>query len=215
MVAMVVVANALGCTGGPTSPATSITSLQVTCPISVMPIGQPAFCFAFAYSGSQKSTVTTSASWSSSDTSVASLGPAPGEFNGNSAGQVTVSATYLGKSGATTIAFVAQDFIQVVAAASQGAFHVGNTVTMTLQGDYGIASADSGQLVFVVTDQTGTLVSTITQTKQKGGGSFLISNTLAISATTTQLCQQMSLQVGSSTLSAVLGDNIRCVAVGS
>ena len=48
-----------------------------------------------------------------------------------------------------------EDVLRATAAAYQGCFRVGTNTTMWLQGFYGVASADSGTLTLVITDQTG------------------------------------------------------------
>jgi hypothetical protein len=70
-----------------------------------------------------------------------------------------------------------------------------------LQGFYGVASADSGFLTLVVTDQNGATVST-TQPKleTKGGDSFVLSTTFTIPVGATMVCRAAVLQIGSLTL---------------
>jgi hypothetical protein len=52
---------------------------------------------------------------------------------------------------------IAEDAIRVRSAAEQGSLLRGTTVTMVLQGYYSVASADSGQLSLLITDQDGTV----------------------------------------------------------
>lgn len=104
----------------------------------------------------------------------------------------------------------AQDFVQVTSYATQGAYTVGSTLTVTQEDYYGVASADSGQLTIVITDQNGAVIgSSAPQTKSRGGGSFVIPSTFLIPAGTTQFCRGATLQVGGTTFSASGG----CTAV--
>ena len=79
---------------------------------------------------------------------------------GKSDGQATLTATYSGQSVSAPLTVHLQDVLRASAAAYQGSFKVGTTATLWLQGFYGVASADSGTLTLVITDQTGATVST-------------------------------------------------------
>ena len=108
--------------------------------------------------------------WTSSDSTVASFGNI-GLLTGRSAGEVQVTATYLGRSVAAQV--IVQAINALVADASVtggGTFRVGTSMSMSLIGYYGVASAESGLLSIVVTDQDGSVVSASTpQTVTKGG----------------------------------------------
>jgi hypothetical protein len=94
-----------------------------------------------------------------------------------------------------------QDVLRVTAAAYQGSFKVGTDVTLWLQGFYGVASADTGTLTLVITDQTGATVSTSAPlTVPHGGDRYLISTTFMLPPGTTRVCRAGVLQIGSTTL---------------
>jgi hypothetical protein len=86
---------------------------------------------------------------------------------------------------------------------------------MWLQGFYGVASADSGRLTLVITDQAGATISTSAPlTVPHGGARFLLSTSFTLSAGTTRVCRTGVLQIGSTTLTAVPDVSLMpCVAV--
>jgi hypothetical protein len=97
-----------------------------------------------------------------------------------------------------------QDVLRATAAAYQGSFRVGTSATLWLQGFYGVASADSGTLTLVITDQTGETVSTSPPlTVPHGGDRYLISTTFTLAPGTTRVCRTGVLQIGSATLTVV------------
>jgi hypothetical protein len=215
--AVVVATNALACSGGLTSPSltASTARFQVSCAASVIFVGQIDVCAAVAYltNGLPQVVSATGAVWSSSNPAIASFQVTNGPVvTGLSAGQVTISATYQGVSGTTQLSVQAQDFVQATSYATQGAYKIGSTLTVTQEGCYGVASADSGQLTIVITDQNGAVIgSSAPQTKSRGGGSFVIPATFVIPAGTTQFCRGATLQVGGTTVMASGG----CTAVTS
>jgi hypothetical protein len=191
---------AWGCGSQATAPTQPPISggFNITCPASVF-VGQTLPCVAVV------GTTFVFAIWSSSDPSVASFGNI-GSLTGKSAGQVQVTATYLGSSLSAQVGVQAQDIVQADASATGGgSFRVGSTVSMTLIGFYGVASADSGLLNMVITDQGGGVVSaTPLQVVPRGGNSFVITATFVIPAGTTQMCRAAVLQIGSVTLTATV-----------
>ncbi len=86
---------------------------------------------------------------------------------------------------------------------------------LALVGYYGVASADNGQISLVITDQTGTVVSTSTpMTVPKGGNFFDVSSTFTIPPNTTQVCRVAVLQIGATSLTADGGSGLRpCLPV--
>lgn len=97
-----------------------------------------------------------------------------------------------------------QDVLRATAAAYQGSFKLGTSATLWLQGFYGVASADSGTLTLVITDQTDATVSTSAPlTVPHGGDRYLISTTFTLPPGTTRVCRTGVLQIGSTTLTVV------------
>jgi hypothetical protein len=182
---------------GPSGPGTVVLGFDVVCPASIF-VGQTGFCFAL-----RKGTQTgLDATWASSDPSVASFGPI-GSLKGRSAGQIVATATYQGRSESASVSVKAEDVLRVSSAVFQGIFKVGNTVMMGVGGFYGVASAESGLLNLVVTDQNDVSVSASEpQIVARGGDSLVISHTFTIPAGTTRLCRTAVLQIGSLTLTA-------------
>ncbi len=152
--------------------------------------------------------VSIDAVWMSSDPNiVTSLGT--GAFVAKSGGQATLTTTYSGQSASALLTVHLQDGLRVSAAAYQGSFKVGTTATVWLQGGYGVASADSGTLTLVVTDQTGATVSTSAPlTVPRGGDRYIISTAFTIPAGGTRVCRTGVLQIGSTRLTVVPNDSL-------
>ena len=195
---------ASACGGGvPTAPSAPSpgTRLALTCDAPTLLAGDFVVC---------KATValvnvglSTSAVWTSSDPNIAtSLGV--GLFMGKSDGQATLTVTYSGQSVSAPLTVHLQDVLRAEAAAYGGTFKVGTTATLWLQGFYGVASADSGTLTLVVTDQTGATVSTSEPlTVPHGADRYLISTAFTLPPGTTSVCRTGVLQIGSTTLTVV------------
>lgn len=172
-------------------------SFDTVCPATLL-VGQTGFCFALI-KGTQTGLAAT---WSSSNPGVASFGAA-GALKGLSAGQVVVTGSYQGRSASASVSVQAEDVLRVSASTLQGLFKVGNTVMMGVVGFYGVASADSGQLNLVVTDQNGAVVSASElQMVLKGGDTFVIHHTFTLPVNTTRVCRTAVLQIGSVKLTA-------------
>jgi hypothetical protein len=147
--------------------------------------------------------VSTIAVWTSSNPNIATS-RGIGLFLGKSDGQATLTATYSGQSVSALLTVRLQDVIRATASASQGSFKVGTTVTLWLQGFYGVASADSGTLRLIITDQTGATISTSEPlTVPRGGDRYIISTTFTLPPGTTRVCQTGVLHIGSATLTVV------------
>jgi hypothetical protein len=203
-------AAALGATacgsGGAASPlapggSTSgdIVSLDVSCPASLL-IGEKAPCGAVARLRSgQTPVVSFDATWSSTRPDLVAV-DAMGLANGRSAGEAVVSASYRGQQGTASIAVIEMDALRIKAAAEQGEFRPGTTVTMWLQGYYSVASAETGRLSLRITDQTGTITATAPSIVARGGDFFLISSTFIVPRTSTEVCRTAVLEVGPVTI---------------
>jgi hypothetical protein len=144
-----------------------------------------------------------SAEWTSSDPNIAaSLGI--GLFVGKSEGQATLTARYSGESVSAPLTVHLQDVLRATASSTQGTFGVGTTATMWLQGFYGVASANSGTLTLVITDQAGATISTSTPlVVPRGGDRYIISATFTVPPGTTRVCRAGALLIGSTTLTVV------------
>jgi hypothetical protein len=116
--------------------------------------------------------------------------------------------------GQAPIAVRAEDALRVTAAAEQGPFRPGVTVTMWLIGMYAVASADEGRLSLRVADQAGTVASSPPQSVARGGDSFVLSVTFQVPARSTQLCRTVVLEIGAATFVEPRADStFRCVTV--
>jgi hypothetical protein len=97
-----------------------------------------------------------------------------------------------------------QDVLRATASASQGTFRVGTIATLWLQGFYGVASADSGTLTLVITDQAGAIVSTSAPLAvPRGGDRYLLSTTFTLAPGTTRVCRAGMLVIGATRLTVV------------
>jgi len=204
--AAVVVSAGSACGGegdrGPTSPSgpDDLLSFEVSCPESLL-IGQRASCVAVARLRSgQTPLVSPEAAWSSTHPEVVTV-DATGSVTGRSSGQAVVSASYRSRTASAPVAVAAQDALRIQAAAEQGDFRPGSTVTMFLQGYYAVASASTGQLSLQISDQNGPITRTPSQAVQQGGDFFLLSSTFVIPQSSTEVCRTAVLEVGPVTVS--------------
>ncbi len=170
----------------------------MVCVPATLFVGQTGFCYALV-TGTQTGLAAT---WTSSDPSIASFGPA-GSLKGRSAGQIAATGTYQGRAESASVLVQAEDVLRVSAGGYQGFFRVGSTLTIYVAGFYGVASADSGLLNLVVTDQNDAVVSASEpQIVAKGGDTLVIFHTLTIPVGTTRLCRTAVLQIGAVTLTS-------------
>lgn len=197
--AMLSMASACG-SGPATAPTPSPgTGLALTCSVPTLLAGDLVVCILTAASVN----VSTTAVWTSSDPAIASS-QGSGLFLGRAEGQATITATYSGQSVTAPLTVHLEDVLRATASASQGTFRVGTIATLWLQGFYGVASADSGTLTLVVTDQAGAIVSTSAPlTVARGGDRYLISATFTLAPGTTRVCRAGLLVIGSTRLTAV------------
>jgi hypothetical protein len=204
MIVVAALSGAVACNSpSPTAPGAppTVTSLALTCSPQTALAGQYIFCTATA----KGSTVLLNpdVTWSSSVPDVlVSLGI--GGFIGKSDVQGTVTAAYQEHTASAQVTVTLQDALQATASASQGTWKVGTTATMWLQGFYGVASADSGSLTLVVSDQNGAIVSSSTPlTVLHGGDRYLLSTTFTLPPGTTRVCRTVVLQIGATTLTVI------------
>ena len=198
-----VTACASGDSAAPTSPGggstSDIVALDVSCPASLL-IGEKGPCTAVARLRSgQTPLVSFDAAWSSTRPEMVAV-DAMGVVSGQSAGQAVVSASYRGREATAPILVTAEDALRIRAAADQGDFRPGTTVTMWLQGYYSVASAETGRLRLRISDEAGTITTTPPLTVGKGGDFFLLSSTFVVPQSSVQVCRTAILEVGSATI---------------
>jgi hypothetical protein len=183
--------------GGGSTGGAEVVALEVACPTSLL-IGQRGPCVAVAHLRSGQ-TLLSQPTWSSTRPEVVTV-DALGVVNGRSAGQAVISASYGGREGTALVSVTAEDALRITAAAEQGVFRPGATVTMWLQGYYSVDSAETGRLSLRITDQAGTITTTSPLTVSKGGDFFLLSSTFVVPDASTQVCRTAILEVGSVTI---------------
>jgi hypothetical protein len=191
-----------------------VVSLDLSCPTSLL-IGEKGPCIAVARMRSgQAPIVSFDAVWTSTRPDLVTV-DALGVVNGRSAGQAAVSALFRGKDATASIVVTAEDAVRVTAAAEQGEFRPGATVTMYLQGYYSVASADTGRLSLRITDQAGVVTTTAPSTVARGGDFFLLSTTFVVPQSSTRVCRTAVLEVGSVTIAEPQSDAsaLRCIPV--
>lgn len=195
----------------PTAPSPG-TTVVLVCSAAIILAGDSVVCR--ASSGPVNVGLSTSAVWTSSHPNIATSVGA-GLFIGKSDGQATLTVTYSGQSASSPLTVHLQDVLRETSAALQGSFRVGTTATMWSQGFYGVASADSGTLTLVITDQTGATLSTSAPlVVPHGGDKYIISTTFTLPPGTTRVCRTGVLQIGSATLTVVPEESlVPCVAV--
>ncbi len=177
--AAVAVLGAAACGGGasgvPTAPGggpggTEILALDLSCQSSLL-IGEKVPCVALARLRSgQTPVVSFEATWGSTRPDLVGV-DALGVIAGRAAGEAIVTASYRGRDATARIVVTAEDALRIKAAAAQGDFRPGSTVTMWLQGYYSVASADTGRLSLRISDPTGTITTTSPMIVAKGGTS--------------------------------------------
>jgi hypothetical protein len=180
--------------GSPPGGGTDIMALDLSCPASLL-IGEKGPCLAVARLGSgQTPVVSFDATWSSTRPDLVGV-DALGVVAGRAAGQAVVTASYRGRDATVPIVVTAEDAVRLRAAAEQGDFRSGSTVTMWLQGYYSVASAETGRLSLRISDQTGTIATTSPVTVAKGGDFFLLSSTFVVPQNSAQVCRAAILEV--------------------
>lgn len=175
--------------------------LALTCSASDILAGEMVVCRAAI--GPANVGLHPAAVWTSSDPSVARP-EGIGLFTGRATGQVALTASYSGETVSAPLTVVLRDMVDVGAGAYQGTFRVGTTATLYLQGGYGVASADSGTLTLVVTNQTGATIHTSAPlVLPHGGDRYIISTTLTLPPGASRVCRKAVLRIGSTTVTAV------------
>jgi len=154
------------------------------------------------------------ATWSSTRLDIVVV-DAMGVVAGRAAGQTVVTASYRGRDATAQIVVTAEDALRIKAAADQGDFRPGSTVTMWLQGYYSVASAETGGLSLRIIDQTGTITTTSPVTVAKGGDFFLLSSTFIVPQNSTQVCRTAILEVASVTIAEPQSNasGLRCISI--
>lgn len=203
--AAVAVLGAAACGSGasvvPTSPGggTDIRALDLSCPASLL-IGEKGPCLAVARLNSgQTPVVSFETTWSSTRPDLVDV-DALGVVAGRAAGEAVVTASYRGRDASAAIVVTAEDALRIKAAAQQGDFRPGSTVTMWLQGYYSVASAETGRLSLRISDPTGTITTTSPISVAKGGDFFLLSSTFVVPQNSAQVCRTAILEVASITI---------------
>jgi hypothetical protein len=212
--------TACGDAPAPTSPTgtpgggTDLLSVEVSCQSSLL-IGERNPCIAVArFRSGQAPLVSFDATWSSSRPDIVAV-DSQGVAKGVSAGQALITASYRGRDANASVAVTAEDALRIRAAAQQGEFKPGTTVTMWLQGYYSVASAETGRLSLRINDQSGTIATTVPSIVSKGGDFFLLSSTFVVPQTSTQVCRMAILEVGSMTIAEPQANvsELSCVTV--
>jgi hypothetical protein len=154
------------------------------------------------------------AAWSSANADVVMVDTL-GVVNGRAAGIAVISASYRGREGRVSVSVIEEDAVRVTAAAEQGDFRAGTTVTMWLQGYYSVASAQGGRLSLRITDQVRTITTTQPLAVAKGGDFFLLSSTFAVPQDATQVCRTAILEVGSVVIAEPPSNDsgLRCISI--
>jgi hypothetical protein len=199
LLAALAIATACG-SGAPTAPGPSSSShrLLVSCSAPSILAGDIVICLASRDGVALGSTVT----WTSSDPSVAAH-QGIGIFLGKKDGQVTLTASDSGQTASAALSVQLQDVLRATAAAYQGPFAVGSTVTLTLQGFYGVASADSGTLMLLINDQTGNTIAASSLIVPHGGDRYLLEIRFTLRPGTTRICRSGVLRIGPTTLTVI------------
>jgi hypothetical protein len=184
----------------------------VFCPTTLL-VGQRGPCVAISRHGSGQAPAF-DATWSSTRPELVAV-DALGVVSGRSAGQAVITASDGGRQGSAVVSVIAEDALRIEAAADQGDFRPGNTVTMWLQGYYSVASADSGRLSLRITDQTGTIATTAPRIVLRGGDFFLLSTTFVVPQNSSEVCRTAILEIGPVTIAEPTSNEsgLRCLPI--
>jgi len=200
--------------GRPPGGGTDIMALDLSCPPSLL-IGEKGPCLAVArLSSGQTPVVSFEATWSSTRPDLVDV-DALGVVAGREAGEAVVTASYRGRHATAAIVVTAEDALRIKAAAEQGDFRPGSTVTMWLQGYYSVASAETGRLSLRISDPTGTITTTAPASVAKGGDFFLLSSTFVVPQNAAQVCRTAILEVASITIAELQSNasGLWCISV--
>jgi hypothetical protein len=155
------------------------------------------------------------ATWSSTRPEVTAV-DGFGILTGRAAGQAMISASFRGRQASVLVSVTEEDGLRVGAAAEQGQFRPGTNVTMTLLGNYSLASAETGRLSLRITDQSSSIVTTTSPlTVAKGGDSFILSSTFVVPGSATQVCRTAVLEIGGTVFSEPKNNDagLWCIAI--
>ena len=186
---------------GPNLGSDQLIGVEIRCLPSLL-VGERTPCAAAAQFRSGRYpdiSVDAETQWSSSRPDIVAL-ETHGLVRGVTAGESTITVRYRGLTATAQVEVKFEDALRIYAAAEQGQFRPGDTVTMWLQGNYSVASADSGQLRLEIHDQDG-MVALEPKTVSRGGDFFLMSVTFAVPQTSVELCRTGALEIGSTRIS--------------
>lgn len=198
---------------GPTNGATEPRRLHVGCQATIF-VGEQAPCTAAVVQGESQTYSTMAATWSSLQPDILDI-DAPGVVRGRAPGTAGVLAKHQGLEGVAQVSVVFEDGLRVTGAAEQGDFRVGAQVTLFIQGVYSVASAPSGRLELLITNQDGLAVAAGDQRTVTGTDAFVVSMTFRVPDGATRLCRQARLRVGSTSFVEPTGSALasNCVPV--
>jgi len=172
----------------------------VTCQGTLL-IGEREPCVALAsYSSGRLPVVSFESTWSTSRPDVVTIDNL-GLSTGKAGGEATIAAVYQGRQATAVIVVTEEDALHISSGqGEQGTFTPGSTVTMWLQGYYSVASAAGGKLSLRISDQNGTVATTIPLGVHRGGDFFLLSSTFVVPDTSVEVCRTAILEVGTVTI---------------
>lgn len=221
LVAVLAVCATGACSHSPTAPSagtgvsgSEVLSLELSCQNSLI-VGEQTPCIAVARLRSGGTPlVSPLATWSTTQPSVVAV-DAIGTLTGRASGQAAVTATYQGHSAQAIVSVTFEDALRIKAAADQGEFRAGTTVTMFLQGCYSVSSEDVARLSLRISDQNGIVTQTLPMSVARGGDFFLLSSTFVVPQASTQVCRAAILEVGGATISAPdpAGSTLACLPI--
>lgn len=198
MAGAAVVMVAAGCSGegmgeggiGPTGPlfVGNTASVTVSCPTQ-METGTSGTCNAFGYDSNGTYTNSNESSWSSSNTSVATVSSA-GAISAVGTGTATISAVIDGITGSTSVSVVASTLTASISGPSSvkpnttcywWATASGGTSPYSYSWSGGSNGSASGADYFATSPSSGTFYVTVTVTDANGGTKF-VSKTVTVSS---------------------------------
>jgi len=186
--------------GGSSSSATTLSSIAVTPENpSVIGVATQQFTATGTYSDNSTKDITTSVTWSSSNTTVATIGASTGLATSAAAGTTTIKATSGSVSGSTTLTVTAPTLNSIDVSPATQSINLGGMQQFTATGSY--ADSTTKNITASVTwSSDNTAVATISNvTGSKGLAASLAAGTANITASLSSITSNTAQLTVSST----------------
>lgn len=195
-------------TASPTSPSTpSIPAgrLEIACASPIF-VSEVSPCGVVWTEAGVSRDVSTAAILTSSRPAIVEVESA-GFIAGRAAGDAVVTARYRDIEAAAPVMVQFIDGLRATSALERVDPRPGGTASIILAGFYSVATASTGRLELVISDQRGFAVAVAGQRTVSGAGRFSLSIDMRVPDGATRLCRAARLTVGSEVFSEPKPDN--------